>query len=187
MIDLVYPGGSVRIIGKHITKASEMLPVVDENGLVYAQAARSECHNSFLLHPVVHLHIIDRFSNIYLQRRSADKDLMPLRWDTAVGGHISFGEYAQEALVREAGEELGLYDFNPQAICSYIYNGENEHELVLVFATVGHFELTPDNSEVCDGRYWTMKEIEAAVGRSILTPQFEQEYFKIKDKLTALL
>lgn len=186
MVELVYQGSS-RIIGNKRTPAAEILPVTDENGLVLAKATREECHSSFLLHPVVHLHIINRYSEIYLQKRSAYKTLMPLRWDTAVGGHISYGEYAEEALRREAWEELGLCDFNPIAIDSYIFESEMERELVLIFAIVGNFNPTPDNDEVCDGKFWSTEEIEKAVGKSVLTPQFEKEYYRIKNKLLALL
>ena len=66
-----------------------------------------------LLHPVVHLHILNRYDQLYLQKRSMKKDLLPGYWDTAVGGHISYGEYVQEALFRESSEELGFTEYNP--------------------------------------------------------------------------
>ena len=80
MMELLYPIETAPVIGE---KASlkEMLPVVDRAGVVYAQSARTNCHNPEkpLLHPVVHLEIVDRFSRFYLQRRRANKEKYPLR------------------------------------------------------------------------------------------------------------
>lgn len=186
--ELIYPETPAGVIGGGTDcRTSEMLPVIDENGNVFAQATRGACHSNGFLHPVVHLHIIDRMSDIYLQHRSRNKDLMPGMWDTAVGGHVSYGEYISEALFREAGEEIGFYDFNPQFILNYVFDNGNDKEMVCVFAAVGHFDLHPDNYEVQEGRYWTIREIETSLGKKVLTPQFEREFRMIKDKLTALL
>jgi len=165
-----------------------MLPVVTISGLVTGQMRRSYAHGGAkLLHPVVHLHIINRNGEIYLQKRSMDKDFLPGYWDTAVGGHIGYGEYPQEALYREAAEELGLYDFNPIFLDSYVFESEREKELVFIWATVGDFEIKPDNTEVEEGRWWSDEELKAAVGHDILTPQFEQEYAHYARGLQALL
>lgn len=165
-----------------------MLPIVDDNGVVTAQAPRSYCHGgSRLLHPVVHLHILNRNGELYLQRRGAHKSLLPLKWDSAVGGHISYGEYTNEALHREAEEELGLLDFYPYHLLSYIYESERERELVNVFAAVGNFNPRPDPIELSGGRYWSEIELASALHTGILTPNFESEYAQIKDSLYALL
>lgn len=193
MIELIYPAAAPAPVLQHIatlrdTKSSEMLPVVEPNGTVIGQASRAWCHSGQkLLHPVVHLHIINRMGEIYLQKRSADKDLLPNRWDTAVGGHISYGESISEALFREAEEELGFYDFHPIYLFSYVFESDIERELVNVFAAVGNFTLHPDLQEVSEGRYWPVDEIEESMGKCILTPNFEKEYQMVKEPLEALL
>ena len=165
-----------------------MVPVVEENGLVIGQATRQSVHDgSKLMHPVIHLHIINREGSLYIQKRSMKKDLLPGRWDTAVGGHVDYGETLEEALYREASEELGFRDFNPIFLKSYIWESAREMELVSVFATVGNFTLKPDNDEVTEGRYWNMSEIESNLARGLFTPNFEQEFKSIKDTLLALL
>lgn len=189
MIELIYPSHTAPVMrGAKITRSIEMLPVVDEDGFVVAQAPRSFCHGPHKpLHPVVHLHIVDREGRIYLQKRSMTKKLLPGMWDTAVGGHISYGEHVAEALFREAGEELGFFDFNPIEIENYIFESSVEKEMVFVFAAVGNFKLDPDNSEVSEGRYWSREEILANLGHGVFTPNFELEYNKYNEKLLALL
>ena len=120
MIELIYPASPAPLLkGSKRGRAAEMLPIVDELGYVRAQAPRELVHHGGEkpLHPVVHLHVINRCGQIYLQQRGPDKDLLPLYWDTAVGGHVAYGEFISEALYREASEELGLHDFLPQGLC----------------------------------------------------------------------
>ncbi len=189
MLELIYPSTPAPLYkGSSRVDASEMLPVVDINGVVSHQASREYCHDgSKVLHPVVHLHIINRMGEIFLQQRSALKELLPLKWDTAVGGHTGYGELVLESLYREASEELNFRDFNPYWITSYEFESKRERELVNVFATVGNFSLDPHNDEVLQGRYWSEKEILKNMGKGVFTPNFELEYEKIKDKLYALL
>lgn len=189
MTDIIYPVETAPVLrGAKIVRSIEMLPVVEPDGIVVGQAPRSYCHGPHKpLHPVVHLHIVDRQGRIYLQKRSMTKKLLPGKWDTAVGGHISYGESVQEALFREAGEELGFFDFNPVDMDRYIFESDVDREMVFVFAAVGNFTLQPDNDEVSEGRYWSPDELDAALGKGLLTPNFELEYSKYKDKLMSLL
>lgn len=77
----------------------EIFPIVDEDGKVVGSATRGECHSgSLLLHPVVHLHVFNSAGAVYLQKRPEWKDIQPGKWDTAVGGHIDYGETPEQAL-----------------------------------------------------------------------------------------
>ena len=168
----------------------EMFPVVEPTGEVVGMSTRKYCHSGAKpLHPVVHLHIIDRSGRIYLQKRSMKKDIQPGRWDTAVGGHVSYGESILEALFRESSEELSFTEYNPVHICTYVFESAVEKELVSVFAAVGSsFILTPDGDEITEGRFWTREELEACMGDGkTFTPNFESEFAAISGQLYALL
>lgn len=195
MLELIYPEEVAPVLpplsvwNRDVDmRGVEWFPVVEPSGLVTGRASRKYCHGGAKpLHPVVHLHIMDRSGRLYLQKRSMDKDIQPGKWDTAVGGHVDYGESIIEALYREASEELGFSEFNPVHIISYVFESAVEKELVNVFAAVGSFTLVPDKDEVSEGRYWDMKEIGENFGKSVFTPNFEQEFARIRASLEAML
>lgn len=157
----------------------EIFPIVDPSGNTIGSATRGECHSgSKLLHPVVHLHVFNSKGEIYLQLRPAWKDIQPSKWDSGVGGHIDYGEQTVDALRREAREELGIEGFNPQFICSYVFESDREKELVNVFTTVFDGEIKPSD-ETDGGRFWSYQELEQAVGKQVLTPNFESELTQV--------
>jgi isopentenyl-diphosphate delta-isomerase type 1 len=171
-------------------KVTEYFPIVDETGNVIGKATRTECHSgSFLLHPVVHLHVFNSKGELYLQKRAESKDIQPGKWDTSVGGHVDYGEKTENALKREVREELGITNFNPIFIFSYIFTSTQEKELVSSFYTVYNGEITPDPIEITEGRFWSIAEIEQSLRKNIFTPNFESEFSKLKTeaKLSLLL
>jgi isopentenyldiphosphate isomerase len=164
--------------------ADELFPVVDEEGNEISTAPRSICHDgkSKLLHPVVHLHLLNSKGELYLQKRASTKDLLPGKWDTSIGGHVSPGESAEEALKREAYEELGLKNFEQHFVKKYIWESPRERELVYSFT--GSSEEPPEinKDEIEESRFWTIHEINENIGKNIFTPNFEHEFnmlFKI--------
>jgi len=159
-------------------KNEEWFPVVNNEGKVTGKAPRSLCHDgkSFLLHPVVHLHIFNRSGKLYLQKRSVKKDTQPGKWDTAVGGHLGIGESVAEALIRETKEELGLNGFTPRFLRSYVWESNRERELVNSFSTVTEKIPVINRDEIDEGRFWSMQEIRNNLGKGIFTPNFEHEF-----------
>ena len=158
----------------------EYFPIVTEEGVVTGKASRAECHSgTFLLHPVIHLHVFNSQGELYLQKRAPDKDIQPGKWDTSVGGHVDYGEEIVVALLREVREELGMTDFKPIFLQRYKFVSDREAELVHSYYTIYDGDVQPDPVEISEGRFWKITDIENNLGKNVFTPNFESEYTKV--------
>lgn len=163
-----------------IDNGDELLPVVNDKGEIIGSTTRKECHNySFILHPVVHLHLFNNKGELYLQKRPIWKEIQPGKWDTAVGGHVDYGESIDDALRREINEELGISNIECIALTPYIFTSAVERELVYPFYAIYDGIINP-TEETDGGRFWSISETEANIGNDVFTPNFEQEYLRLQ-------
>jgi isopentenyldiphosphate isomerase len=162
----------------------EMFQLVDANGKPAGSAGRDECHgNPALVHLVVHLHVLDPAGRLYLQKRALSKDTNPGKWDAAVGGHVMAGESVEHALLREAGEELGIDASGARRIYDLLYRSLFESEYAACFLIVHGGEIHPNSEEIEEGRFFTMEEIQGLMGKGVLTPMFEKEFPMLRQRL----
>lgn len=159
----------------------EILPVVNVAGEVIGSAPRSECHDgkSFLLHPVVHLHVYNPRKGLLLQKRSLKKKIQPGKWDTAVGGHVDYGEKISEALKREVREEIGIgLPSDTELVRVYEFRSSVERELIYSHIAIidGDIDLYISEPDDIDSlEFIPLAEI--SEDRSeLFTPNFVQEF-----------
>lgn len=155
----------------------EWLPLVDEKGNITGRATRKKVHQGpGMLHPVVHLHVVNSKGQIYLQKRPLHKDTQPGKWDTAVGGHVDPGETIEQALLRETSEELNITGIRPVVLAQYKWETAVESELVFSFWTLYNAIPQFNKKELDDGRFWNVEEIRKNLGTGIFTANFENEF-----------
>lgn len=160
---------------------SEYFEIVDEDDRVIGKALRSECHgNPSLVHRVAHVLVFDRQGRLLLQKRSMSKDVQPGKWDTSVGGHLDPGETYEEAARREMFEELGVADLPLTLLHAYPMRNDFESENVVTFTACCDGPFSFSLSEIDEVKFWTAPEIDEALSRGILTPNFEDEWARWK-------
>lgn len=154
----------------------EMLPIVDEKGKVVGKAGREECHTPPLIrHPVIHLHVFNEAGELFLQKRSRHKKVEPGKWDIAVGGHIGYGEDIALSLEREAFEEIGIKEYEAELLHTYLWSTEVDEEFVYMYKTVYNGPFSLCETELEDGRFWSVDEIKKNVDSGIFTPNLIYE------------
>jgi isopentenyldiphosphate isomerase len=148
----------------------EMIDVLDAGGSPTGRTKpKPHIHRDGDLHRSVHVWIIASDDRILVQRRAAVKENNPGSWDVSCAGHISAGESAIDAAIREAEEELGmaLEPDELQHVATLrersVLNGgtyiDNEiHEIFIVRRDVDVSALRLQEEEVGDVRLVTWKE-----------------------------
>ena len=154
----------------------ELLEIINREGKVIGIAPRGKVHgNPSLMHRVVHVLVFNKKGNLLLQKRSADKDVAPGKWDTSVGGHVDPGEGLIEAAEREMEEELGIAKCKPQLLYTYMHTNSYETELVYTYSCVYEGEILFNKQEIDEVRLWNISDIKNHIGKNIFSDNFEHE------------
>jgi isopentenyl-diphosphate Delta-isomerase len=116
--------------------ADELIDIVDEKNQMTGQMMKSEAHKNGALHRCVIAEVIDTQGNWLFVLQAGDRqDAGQLV--SPVGGHVGAGETADEALEREAMEELGIEAKAYKQIGTAVFNreviGRKENHLFILY------------------------------------------------------
>ncbi len=148
---------------------------MDAQDRVIGRALRSEVHgNPEMIHRVVHVLVFNGSGELFLQKRSREKDLLPGKWDSSVGGHVNAGEGYDEAARREMKEELGIESVPLEFLYRYLHRNEYESEFVSTYRCHWDGPMILHPQEIDEGRYWPLEEVRESP-RDLFTPNFMDE------------
>lgn len=139
----------------------ELLHEVDENDQVIGTRTRGELHRLGLRHRAVHILVFNSRNELFLQKRSASKDINPGLWDTSAAGHVDLGESYDEAARRELSEELGVGDAPPiQPIFKLPSSPETGWEFIQVYTVKHDGPFRLNAQEITEGQWIPTDELD---------------------------
>ncbi len=143
----------------------EEVDVVNEQNEVVGTVMKKEAHAKGLLHRCVVAEVIDSQGRWTLVQQASDRQDAG-QFVSPVGGHIQAGESYEDALKREAFEEMGLRNFTYKYVGKIIYNrevlGRKENHFFVQFEIYSD-EPPKLNHEAVDFRVFTEEELKAAL------------------------
>ncbi len=138
----------------------EYFDVVDENNQVIGRATRSQCHhNPDLIHRDVHILVFNSKGELFLKKRSRNKDLYSGMWESSACGHLDCGETYADAAGRELNEELGIKDVPLERIGQYKNFTAVEKQITELF--ICHYEgrIKLNTDEATEGKFFSLSEV----------------------------
>jgi isopentenyldiphosphate isomerase len=130
--------------------SEEIFDVVNELDAVIGRRPRHEVHRLGLQHRAVHVLVFNARGEVFLQKRSQNKDTAAGLWDSSASGHLNAGEDYDAGAVRELREEIGLEAAEPpKRLFKIEAHPETGWEFCWVYrcASEGPFELNLDEIE----------------------------------------
>ncbi len=130
--------------------SEEIFDVVNERDEVIDRQPRGEVHRLGLKHRATHVLVYNARGDVFLQKRSMQKDRQPGLWDSSASGHLNSGEDYDACAVRELREEIGLAVAQPlERLFKIAACAETDQEFVWVYRcqSDGPFALNAEEIE----------------------------------------
>ncbi|NTV15437.1 MAG: NUDIX hydrolase YfcD [Desulfobulbaceae bacterium] len=149
--------------------SSELVAIVDESNRLIGQASRAEMRAGRLIHRASYILVFNHLGELFVQKRTANKDIYPGFYDVAAGGVVLAGESYEESAARELGEELGISA--PLTFCFDHYQVSPDNRVWgRVFTCRHNGPMRLQVEEVAEGFFLALPAVLALSQRASFTP-----------------
>lgn len=168
---------------------NEKVNIVDKNLKTLYKTTKKEAHEKGLLHKTVIAEVMDDRGRYLLVKQAPDRQDAG-QFVSPVGGHVRSSESDEEALIREAFEELGIKNFTYEYLGKIVFNrkiiGRRENHYFIIYKIKWSKKIKL-NHESVGFKWFTIKELKFALenkreifGEAYLTCPLEMYLGEIK-------
>jgi isopentenyldiphosphate isomerase len=161
----------------------ELIAVVDKNDQFIENRARNEVHKFGLRHRAVHILLFNDKNQLFLQKRSLNKEVNAGLWDTSAAGHVEASESYDTCAYRETTEELGVcIDSTLKFLFKLPALAKTGMEFVQVYRCTHNGPFTLETKEIDEGQWFSTKDISYRVKNNdpSLTETFKSLWTKFE-------
>lgn len=150
--------------------AEELVEIVDRDNTPIGAVTRRIMRQQNLIHRASYILVFNRQGQLFIQKRTATKDIYPGYWDLAAGGVVQAGETYLESAARELREELGVAGGKLKHLFDQYFDDEHNKVWGRIFTCVHNGPFTLQAEEIDYGRFIPLSEIEALHRSEPVTP-----------------
>ncbi|MDX2433001.1 MAG: NUDIX hydrolase YfcD [Desulfobacterales bacterium] len=148
----------------------EIILIVDKDNNETGSAPRHEMRARGLPHRAAYILVFNSKDELFVQKRTMNKDIYPNYYDIAAGGVVLAGESYDESAVRELEEELGIRD--TPLISHFTFCHEDGSNLVWgrVYSCTYDGGMILQEEEIESGFFMTPEKVLALSEKEPFTP-----------------
>ena len=152
-----------------LNPGDELVDRLDDSGRIIGTIARRDLRGSRMPHRCAYLLVFNRRGELFIHQRTAMKNTHPGYWDVCVGGLPSPGESFDDAVRREAEEEIGVA-VDAERLFPVHFADDQSIVFGMVYRAVhdGPFHFQPE--EVARGEFVPLAEAIARTEREAFCP-----------------
>ena len=138
---------------------TEVVTIVDEENRVIGAETRSRMRDLRLIHRASYVLVFNQRGELFVQRRTATKDIYPEYCDVAAGGVVLQGESYEECAEREINEEMGILDVPLKCLFDFYHEDSGNRVWGRAFAVIYEGAIILQEEEVQSGGFQGLGEI----------------------------
>ena len=148
----------------------EIILIVDKDNNETDSAPRHEMRARGLPHRAAYILVFNSKDELFVQKRTMNKDIYPNYYDISAGGVVLAGESYDESAVRELEEELGIRGVALTQLFDFYYQEAGNRVWGRVYTCVYDGDIVLQEEEVESGGFRDVDEVIRMAEHELSTP-----------------